>query len=68
MLLNILKTELNIGFERVADMMKGFKVYSTMPKGWRVLRGATTAPNGYVVISNKKSRFCPEYRNGLLKL
>jgi hypothetical protein len=47
--------------------MKGFKVYSTMPKNWHVLKGATTAPNGYVVICNGKSRFSPGYRNGIIK-
>lgn len=41
-------------------------IYDTMPKGWRVINGATTAPQGYIWICNGKSRFGGEYKNGLL--
>ncbi len=42
--------------------------YDTMPPGWRELRGATTAPSGYVWIWNGKPIFSKEYRHGLLKI
>lgn len=47
----------------------GGHVYDSLPKGWRENKGATTAPNGYSVISNGKSRFSPngEYKNGIIK-
>ena len=38
-----------------------------MPEGWRVVEGATTAPRGFVVISNGKSRFAPGRESGLLR-
>jgi hypothetical protein len=37
--------------------IKGFTVLDNIPRGWSIVRGATTAPNGYVIISNNKSRF-----------
>ena len=42
--------------------------YDTMPSGWKEIRGATTAPNGYVWINNRKSVFSEEYRHALLKV
>lgn len=39
-----------------------------MPEGWKEIRGATTAPNGYVWINNHKSVFSEEYRHALLKV
>ncbi len=44
------------------------KIYKRIPKGWKVLKGATTAPNGYVWIWNGKSRFLGEYRAGLVPI
>ena len=44
------------------------KEYSKMPKGWRELIGAKTAPRGYKWISNGKSFFDKDYKQGLLKL
>jgi len=38
-----------------------------MPEGWKEIRGATTAPSGYVWINNRKSIFSKEYRHALLK-
>ena len=43
-------------------------IYDTMPDGWVEIRGATTAPNGYVWINNRKSIFSDEYRHALLRI
>ena len=43
-------------------------IYDKMPDGWHENKGAQTAPNGYVWISNCVSVFSSEYRHGLLKL
>lgn len=47
------------------------EIYETMPKGWKVLEGATTAPKGYVWIWNVKSLFPKNgeerFRSGLIK-
>ena len=43
------------------------KEYQSMPEGWRVVEGATTAPRGFVVISNGKGRFAPGRESGLLR-
>lgn len=47
----------------------GVSVVGKVPKGWRVNRGATTAPRGYVWIDNGKSRFSAkrDYRHALIK-
>lgn len=39
---------------------KDYPVYETLPDGWIILKGATTAPKGYKWISNNKSRFSGE--------
>ena len=49
-------------------LLKTVKVYDSLPKGWKVNVGATTAPNGYAWISNGKSLFGGEYEHALLKL
>ena len=41
---------------------KKFTVYSSLPKGWKRLSGATTAPKGYIWIYNGKSRFGGGYK------
>lgn len=46
---------------------QGVKVYENMPKGWRVIKGALTAPKGYVWICNGKSIFSKEYEKGYIK-
>lgn len=48
----------------------GVRFYKTLPKGWKMLEGATTAPNGYAWIYNGKNPFSDgdEYKSGLLKL
>lgn len=38
-----------------------------MPKGWKVLSGATTAPKGYVWITNGKSHFGGDRKTALIK-
>lgn len=48
--------------------LKNVQVFSACPEGWKVLTGATTAPAGYVWISNGKSLFGGEYEQGLLTL
>jgi hypothetical protein len=42
--------------------------YDKMPMGWKEVQGATTAPNGYVWIWNRKSIFSKEFRHALLKV
>lgn len=46
---------------------KGVKVLNKAPKGWKDLKGATTAPNGYKWMSNGKSLFGGEYQHALVK-
>ena len=38
-----------------------------MPKGWKVDRGATTAPRGYTWVNNGKSMFGGQRRTALIK-
>lgn len=38
-----------------------------MPVGWKKLKGALTAPNGYFWASNKKSFFDEHYEQALIK-
>ena len=49
-------------------MKKEIKIYNELPNGWSIKKNATTAPIGYVWISNNKSYFSNEYKSGLLKL
>lgn len=44
-------------------------IYNEMPEGWEALKGALTAPEGYIWIWNKKSRFgaSRNFQHGLLK-
>lgn len=46
---------------------KEYQVYETLPNGWIILKGATTAPKGYKWISNNKSRFSGERKLAFLK-
>lgn len=48
--------------------INGIRVFETIPEGWRILDGATTAPRGYAWISNGKSHFGGEYQHALYKL
>jgi hypothetical protein len=47
--------------------LNNIKVYTELPKGWRIIEGAMTAPRGYIWICNNKSRFSKEYESALLK-
>lgn len=44
------------------------KILDTIPEGWKVIEGATTAPNGYKWIYNCKSLFDKEYRQAIVKM
>lgn len=43
------------------------EVFEEMPDGWKQLKGASTAPYGYIWIWNGKSLFHGEYRTAFLK-
>lgn len=45
--------------------MDEFKI-DYMPDGWIVVKGAQTAPRGWVWVSNGKSRFVGEYEHALV--
>lgn len=45
----------------------GIRFVNEMPDGWAVIKEATTAPNGYVWINNKKPLFSGEYEHALLR-
>ena len=49
-------------------MPDGVPVYDSMPDGWKEIQGATTAPNGYVWIWNRKSIFSKEFKHALLRI
>ena len=44
------------------------RIVRRMPEGWSVIKGALTAPPGYVWIHNGKSLFEGEYKSALIKL
>lgn len=44
------------------------KILDSLPKGWKYLDGATTAPNGFRWASNGKSRFSADYRHALVRV
>lgn len=44
------------------------KILDSLPKGWKWLEGATTAPNGFRWANNNKSRFSVEYRHALVRV
>ena len=46
----------------------GVKILTSMPDGWKDVKGALTAPNGYKWIYNGKPIFGDEYEQALLKL
>lgn len=57
----------NVREASVSEPSDKLREYQSMPEGWRVVEGATTAPRGFVVISNGKSRFAPGRESGLLR-
>lgn len=44
-----------------------FPVADSMPEGWKVIKGATAAPNGYKWINNGCSPFSKGYRHAIIK-
>lgn len=50
------------------DITKEERIFTTMPDGWTEIKGAMTAPVGYIWICNNKSRFSGEYEQALLKI
>lgn len=44
-----------------------YPIIYEVPKGWKVLLNATTAPKGHVWITNNKSQFSGERKYALLK-
>ena len=46
----------------------GVKIFTSMPDGWKDIKGALTAPNGYKWIFNGCSLFTDDYRQALLKV
>lgn len=51
-------------------MGNGIVILDRIPDGWRFIKNATTAPDGYCFVCNGKSRFTEkdEYRNALVKV
>ena len=47
----------NSGDKTLNKSWKQSDIISELPEGWKRVEGATTAPNGYVVVSNNESRF-----------
>lgn len=43
-------------------------VYEDIPRGWSKIKGATTAPRGYMWVSNNKSYFGGERKQALVKI
>ena len=41
--------------------------YTKPPKGWKEIKGATTAPNGYTWYSNGKSQFSGQRKQALVR-
>lgn len=49
-------------------LLSSVPVYDNVPHGWSVIIGATTAPKGYVWVSNNKSHFGGERKQALVKI
>lgn len=47
---------------------QGVKIFTSMPDGWKYVKGALTAPNDYKWIYNGKPIFGDEYEQALLKV
>lgn len=55
------------GEEWTRYLLRTVRVVDSLPDGWRVNKGATTAPRGYAWINNGKSLFGGHYEHALLK-
>lgn len=47
---------------------RGIKILHTLPSGWKELKSACIAPEGYKWVSNGKSMFGGEFKHALLKI
>lgn len=43
-------------------------LYDRLPDGWKIIKGAMTAPSGYIWIHNGKSLFGGEYKHGIIAM
>lgn len=59
-LCKIYKQELNRREKNVSTKSSNIKYYKTMPKGWKIDKGARTAPEGTKWINNSESRFAKD--------
>ena len=46
----------------------GVEIVTAIPDGWKVCKGALTAPKGYVWVNNQQDVFSGLYKHALLKL
>ena len=69
MIKGIYKSMKNIGAkpEMLNKSWSKEDVIEELPEGWKRVEGALTAPNGYIVVSNNKSRFGGDRETKLLK-
>lgn len=49
-------------------LINKLEIVNSIPNGWKILEGATTAPKGYKLIYNGKSLFSKERKKALLKI
>lgn len=60
---------MNKSEKRLASLKKqGVEIFDKMPDGWKEIKGATTAPNGFAWIHNCQSPFTGEYKHALVKI
>lgn len=45
-----------------------YRVFQTVPTGWKIMQGATCHPHGYRWINNGKSIFDKSYERALLEV
>lgn len=48
--------------------MKDNTIYTSLPQGWKIYKGATNHPKGYRWITDGKSIFDKEHRYALMKV
>ncbi len=54
--------------KKQSKLLTTVPVFEDIPRGWSVIKGATTAPRGYVWVSNNKSHFGGERKQALVKI
>lgn len=52
---------------RTAEFLKDKTIKETMPDGWKITEGATTAPRGYTWINNGESLFNGKRQSALIR-